>query len=444
LRILLLSPPGSEKNLINSHAEGFDVRRFLPVGPPHALCSLAGNLKEHDVEIVDYKAEYALGLDAPLEEVLLDKVAEFKPALVGITVVTSEYNVAMQMLEAIKKHDQRILTVVGGVHVSLCPGDFERSFIDIAVFGPGKSIFRSIVDCFGKKEDFSNIPNICINKNGSFVYTKRKNLFQCPGELLSDVSADRSLISQYIDAYHVGSEPNRNAMGFIETSYGCPNKCSFCSIWPAHQGHYHERDAESIVNELKMLHEYKVVRFIDANTMGNIDHITTVMDRIMQENFNYYYMMDIRSDTAAEHEDIIKQAAEMGVVIAIVGLETVNDNELHYYKKQATLSNNLKAIEIFHKYNINMRASFLIQPTYLEKNFLELKKFVTENELKHSVFSIMTPFPGTSLYREYQDKIVIKDLSYYNLLNSVLPTSLPEDEFYKMMTFLYEGQVRVC
>ncbi len=441
MRILLINPPCSDKNLINKYSDGADVGRYNPVGAPHALCSLAGNLKEHEVEIVDFKAEYRLGLNIPVEEAVRRKISAFNPDVVGVTVLTSEYPSAMKIFETVKNQDPAILTVAGGVHVTLCPQDFERPAIDIAVMGHGKYIFKRIVECARKKEGFSEIPNISVNRGGTFYYTKNQNLFQCPEKLLSDVCADRSLVRKYIDAYRVG--PHGDALGSVETSYGCPNKCTFCSIWPMNKGHYHERAVEHIVEELKMLQEYKVVRFIDANTMGSTEHINRVMDRIIRENFNYYFMMDIRSDTAAYREDLVKKAAEMGVVIAIVGLESVEEEELKHYNKEATLYENLKAIEMFHKYNINMRANFLIQPGYTEKNFRRIKEFVLSNDLKYSVFTIMTPFPGTPLYEEVKDKITITDLSYYNLLNSVLPTTLPEEEFYRQVADLYSGQVIV-
>jgi len=50
----------------------------------------------------------------------------------------------------------------------------------------------------------------------------------------------------------------------------------------------------------------------------------------------------------------------------------------------------------------------------------------------------MTPFPGTPQYEMMKDRIIIKDLDYYNLVNSVVKTKLPEDLFYSKMAWLFK------
>ncbi len=56
------------------------------------------------------------------------------------------------------------------------------------------------------------------------------------------------------------------------------------------------------------------------------------------------------------------------------------------------------------------------------------------------MYTILTPLPGTRLYRQLRDQISIHDLDYYTLTNAVLPTRLEEELFYqRYAALLQEG-----
>jgi len=441
LRVLLINPPKSPKNLIAEYAPP-DMKRELNriglIGPPLSLNSLAGNLPEFDVDIFDLKAEYDLGLVLNLDDAVCRKLEEFRPDIVGITFLTSDYNQGIRILKLCKQFNRRILTIVGGVHVSLCPADFDLPCVDICIFGPGKKIFRDIVIEHEKGSSFRNIPNISVLSEGCHRFTKRENMFLKPENLLSNVYSNRKLTKKYDDAYRAGK--NRKAIAFVETSYGCPNKCTFCSIWPVNGGGFYKRNIDDVIGELRTMTDYEAIRLIDANTMGDIDYSNRLFDRIIEEKLNKVFIMDIRSDTAAKHPELISKAAEAGLRVAIVGFESINDNELEYYNKESSSDIVLKSIEVFRKNNIDIRGVCIVQPDYDEKDFEVLESFLDNNGLMHSAISIMTPFPGTPLYEEVKHKIIINDLDYYNLFNSVFETKLPYNEFYGRISEIYRGK----
>ena len=80
-------------------------------------------------------------------------------------------------------------------------------------------------------------------------------------------------------------------------------------------------------------------------------------------------------------------------------------------------------------------------PDYDETDFDRLASFVSANRIRFTAFTILTPLPGTISYRQIRDQIQIKDLSYYNLLNSVLPTKLPPPVFYQRTAELYKLRI---
>jgi len=66
--------------------------------------------------------------------------------------------------------------------------------------------------------------------------------------------------------------------------------------------------------------------------------------------------------------------------------------------------------------------------------------FVRKQAIDLPMYTILTPLPGTELYREMQDQITINDLDYYTLTNAVLATRLGEELFYqRYASLLREG-----
>jgi hypothetical protein len=55
------------------------------------------------------------------------------------------------------------------------------------------------------------------------------------------------------------------------------------------------------------------------------------------------------------------------------------------------------------------------------------------------LFTILTPLPGTQLYKAYEDKLLTTDHRLFDLLHAVLPTRLPREEFYREFARAYRA-----
>ena len=51
---------------------------------------------------------------------------------------------------------------------------------------------------------------------------------------------------------------------------------------------------------------------------------------------------------------------------------------------------------------------------------------------------VVTPLPGTQLYRRYRSQLLTTDHRLFDLLHAVLPTRLPRAEFYRHLTRCYD------
>ncbi len=149
MRIALINPPNSGKS-IPEEEYGIETIKIIFRGEPLALETLAGNLSEHNVGIIDLKADPD-SLDRELEMI--------QPDLVGITGVTCEANAVLQIAGYVKEKFKAVVAV-GGHHASCDPEFFNKKNIDYVIAGLGKSSFRELVQAIEKNENTADIPGV--------------------------------------------------------------------------------------------------------------------------------------------------------------------------------------------------------------------------------------------------------------------------------------------
>jgi len=217
---------------------------------------------------------------------------------------------------------------------------------------------------------------------------------------------------------------------YLYTSLGCPYRCTFCSIWPQCNGRFYQRDIESIIEELKGLDGYPIVRFADANTVVNASFIHRLFDRILEEQIRKEYVMDIRFDTVVQYPELIEKMAGAGLKVVICGFESFRQHELERYGKKASARQISEAIRIFDMNGIQVRGNYVVPPDYGDDDFKALEVYAASHKVVYAGYTILTPMPGTQLYKQNLHDIIDYNLARYNFFNCVMRTTLPLEEFY--------------
>jgi len=360
---------------------------------------------------------------------------EYKPEIVGVTFIASEFYAGLDIFRTAKRFNSEILTVAGGLHVTICPGDFTDASIDILCPGHSAGIFRSLVLAMENKQSFDGVAGIIRNTiKGHHCSPVAPPVWDAAGE--NFIMPDRSHLKKWLTTYRVGKDPSPAT--YIFTSLGCPYECSFCSIWPQHDRKYYMRGIESVVEELKQLEDYGTVRFADANTIVDVAYIHALFDRIREEGIKKNYIMDIRFDTAVKHPGLIEKLAKAGLKVVICGFESYREEELRHYNKKSSAKYIQESIEIFHRNDIMLRGNYIVPNNYVEDDFKALADYAGSNRVGYAGYTILTPMPGTVFYKEIKDQIIDNDLSKYNFFNCVLKTKMPLDRFYENVGKLWK------
>jgi hopanoid C-3 methylase len=429
MRVLLVNPPRSPFNAILEGAPP-EAKRFIHkklIGPPLGLLTVAAALRgAHDVSLLEMKGEYDLHPDAPAPRALLrSRLEELRPEVVGVTCIASEKDFGLEILREAKAFDPRVLTVAGGLHATLCPPDFDDAAVDAVVVGQGEETFRKVLAVRERGEGLDSVGGLWLREEGRLRPSRAPAPASPPAFLLPD----RSLLARWKETYRVGGAPE--LVTYLSTSLGCPCRCSFCSIWPGFSGGFYQRDVESVVGELEGLSDYGVVRFADANTLTNPGFIDRLFDRIEAAGIRKAYVIDLRMDMAARHPKLIEKMARLGLKIAIAGFESPRGEERERYRKNLETAHLTEGLRVCHENGVQLRANYVVPPSYGPADFRALADFAAQNATAYAGYTILTPMPGTELYREEAARIVDRDLARYNFFNCVLPTTLPLERFYE-------------
>jgi hopanoid C-3 methylase len=416
MRILLVNPPNCGRS-IPEELYGIDSLKLILRGEPLSLEVLAGNLDEHEVKIIDLKAEPAAFGEA---------LADFSPHVVGITGVTCEANTMLSLASA-AKDTVKATVVVGGVHASNDPYFFNGPDIDYIVVGLGKMSFRELLAALESGGPTNAIPGIAKTDphNGlSFLPRTYSRL-----DLVEEKPPRYDLVSRYREHYVLPSLGFR--LGSVSAASGCPHRCSFCSIEKMTGGRYLTHSPEAVIRDIGLLGDIPVIRLVDANTFGNASQALELCQKLGGAGIRKNYVADVRSDTVVRHADLFVEWKEAGLRSVIIGFEEIDDGRLKELGKANTASMNSEAIRILHDIGITIVGDFIISPDWNEGRFQEMRDYLEKNPVDLPMFSVLTPLPGTPLYESLKAKIVIHDLDFYTLTNAVIPTRMDEKAFYE-------------
>ena len=104
MKVLLISMPDSVSAADN-----------LVEFPNTGLCSVAGNLADHDVRVMDLVA-----CRRRIKKTLVEQLNAFRPDLVGLSAMTFQYGSALKVAQIVQEWQSDVPIALGGYHASLC------------------------------------------------------------------------------------------------------------------------------------------------------------------------------------------------------------------------------------------------------------------------------------------------------------------------------------
>jgi len=334
-------------------------------------------------------------------------INKYKPHIVGMTAYITHVGAVKEMARKIKCLSNKTITVVGGVHAEVVPEDFTSKYIDCIICSNPVETFNKIIDRVRAGVDTKEIEGAYV-KGKKHIRTSSYNI----------LPPDRSSVKKYRKKYYYMFH---NPCALIKTSLGCPYTCSFCFCKEITGGKYFARKIDEVMEELESIKEREIY-IVDDDFLFNENRLNLFCDELEKRNIHKRFLVYGRADFIASHEKVIGRLSRHGLSAVIVGVESVREKDLKDFNKRSSLENNEKAIKILRKYGIELYATMILQPDFTKKDFKQIEDYIIGLNVSFVNLQPLTPLPGTEIYDDYKDKILVsrKDYAMWDLAHIVL------------------------
>jgi radical SAM superfamily enzyme YgiQ (UPF0313 family) len=372
---------------------------------------------DHDVKILDMRLEGGWdGLSRTIEA--------FRPHVVGTGGDTCEASACKKVLQAAKRLDPEVLTVVGGIHATTMPSDYLHPDIDLVCVNEGVFAFREIIEALEKGRCFGDIHGIAVNGADGQHLT--------PARPLSDLDTlpfpDRSLTADLRSRY--GFSLWGKHLALMRFTQGCVGRCDFCPSWAQTGRRYLKRSVESMIEEMAGIHE-PYIYFVCEESLLDTKLSLALADAIRAEGIGKRFGMPLRADTIVDKPHVIEAWVAAGLEDTIVGLEQASDDHLRDREKTTTVEDNVAAMKILKSLGVSCTGSMFFRPDFTVEQFDGLVAHTIALEVDCPQYFVLTPIPGTKLFDKSRADLVEHNFDLWDFNHAVTPTTLPLEAFYE-------------
>ena len=366
--------------------------------PPLGLGYLSSYLKKH--------------LDAPVETRVFDEtvdrnitatIQEFRPDVVGISIVTPTFRRAVSLTEQIRAVTTAPI-IAGGVHVTTLPDCVMRAPFDVGVVGEGEVTFLELMRHYlqAGRINSPNIAGIVYEHNGRLVRTP-------PRPLISDLDTIPPPDRHFFDMKHYCG-PGRMVHGLyakgtsMMPSRGCPyGTCDFCSsalMWGRSVRMFSPRyvvdEMESVVDEYGL----NFIVFLDDNFTTKRAWLQELFVLLEERGLTSRIRFDCESISAFMTDARAALLQCMGCVRIEFGFESGCQRVLSQLKRgNGRITDHERAIEICHRNGIGVLGNLICG--YLDETPEELEESVNwfrRQPIDYVAPHLYTPYPGTAAW----------------------------------------------
>jgi radical SAM superfamily enzyme YgiQ (UPF0313 family) len=182
-----------------------------------------------------------------------------------------------------------------------------------------------------------------------------------------------------------------------------------------------------------------IAYFVDDNFLQNLRRAEKIHQLVKEAGLRLRYWMQARSDSIVKRPDLIERWASIGLSTVLVGFEKFREEELADLQKRSSVETNEEAARILRANDVDIWGAFIVDPTWKKSDFDALIDYVHRLKISFPQFSILTPLPGTEFFREKLSELTTGNYELFDFLHSVLPTRLPNRQFYGEMARLYSS-----
>ena len=364
---------------------GTRIKHFMV--PPHSLQILSAlTPPEHRVTIVD---EYH-HLANP------DLCAD----LIGISVWTASSKRAYELADHYRSRG--IPVVLGGPHVTVCPQE-ASAHADAIVVDEAEAVWAGVV----RDAEAGQLRSLY---RGSM-----RPLDETPAPDWSPFHANDYVIQVA-----------------LSTTRGCARRCDFCYESCRPKPNFRQRSLEKVLSEIdaRPTRGAPVISFLDNDIAVNKRYARALFSALIPRGHSWLGMTSIE---AADDEELLDLMAESGCRTLFIGFESIVPESLGEVHKHCNrVENYIRNVRRIHDRGIMVNGSFVFGFDHDDHSVFERTvAFGLEARLETATFTVLTPYPGTTLYRRLraEGRLLDDDWSHYDTTRCVFrPAQMTPEE----------------
>jgi radical SAM superfamily enzyme YgiQ (UPF0313 family) len=282
--------------------------------------------------------------------------------------------------------------IMGGPMASLAP-ETIKTFTDAVVFGDAEEIWPQVLSDY-------------VSGNLQPFYRK-----------------DLERLTRPLPRYDLVLDKNIGDFLPVQAGRGCPNRCKFCSIYCIYRGNYLKRDVDEVIRDIAHVKSLGFNKFllIDDNIIADPAYLKELCSEIGKLGMEWMSQCAI---DIANHDDLLKIVADSGCYTLSFGLESITQQSLDCIDKPWCHPADYGAIiDKVTSAGIEVASEMIVGiDSDTRESLRKTIDFVVGTPIIAPKFYIMTPIPGTDLYREMcaANRIVETDIYRFSPSNAVI------------------------
>ena len=388
-KICLINPPYIGKQNLDSQKHKYYQTGYTI---PHlGLGYIASVLEDnrYDVDLFE-----CMGQRIDVDEII-DIINSNNYSMIGISVYDNNLKNAYRIIKGINKINHPFI-FIGGYCATFNYDQILLSLpqIDCCVIGEGEITTLELANAINCGNSWKSTKGIAYNSVQGIIKTDKCEIIENLDEL---PIPKRAFFSN-------------SGMATISSSRGCANNCCYCAVSNFYNLCSNKkirfRSAKSIIEEINyLINTYpniKEITFLDENILlrsnSNIARLSEFIQIMKKNDLFIPFRITACAKDIVSSFSMLKNLKEVGLRHVFVGIESFIQRQLDYYRKNTTVLENIKAIEILS--DLSLTADIALIPYDQNSTLSEINEF-------YNTLSITSYLSLATSYSDYHSRINI-------------------------------------
>lgn len=196
----------------------------------------------------------------------------------------------------------------------------------------------------------------------------------------------------------------------VQTARGCPHKCEFCASSILLTPKYKVKPPEKVIEEIRAIKRVwprPFIEFADDNSFVHRPGGKELLRLLAPEDVRWFTEADI---AVGEDDELLGLMREAGCQQVLVGLESPSAESLRGLEtasdwKARKAGRYLENIARIQSHGITVNGCFILGlDDHTPETFDQVFDFIRASGLYEAQVTLLTPFPGTPLYRRLKEE----------------------------------------